>query len=593
MASPLGFPPYSQQSSSGDRYDFNDLPPELALEHQALNRKQQIANMLIQQGLQPAQGQMVGGWYVPASPLQGAAGLAQILAGKYATSRNDEARRGLVGKNNDMLAQAMKGYKDSIADKTTTTELEGPGQPVRTAYPGEGFSPEELKQPTAMYGTTGEALSKLDESRPSAFFKEGSRPTSTTVTSRTPEEKRQAIIDHLAMSQIPQAQRMGQFMLGEMDRKEARGDQLAQRQSEMDQKKMEFGMIPASKQAEIDQKNRELGMVPAEKQAEIAAALQRHATPSGTAVMEDKTKRELYPVASGNALAAVDVQGQIALQAHQDRATQFEQNKRQDQAMLDMKKGQGLSDEAYRRDKLAMDAKHQQQQVALEAERNKISSMFHDAQTKQNAEAKTPPGYRQKDGNLEAIPGGPADLKQQGALNTDTAMLSSSTSAFDRLAEAAHSLQAHPGLNGITGLRGAIPNIPGSSAADAQAKLNNLKSQVGFGMLQELRNNSKSGSSGLGALSDTEGKRLESYIAALDNAQSYEQMKSGIKDIENFSIGGKDRLRDAFNLKHKQGGGLSTGPAASGKGPKVGSVEDGHRFKGGDPSKPESWEKVK
>ena len=40
------------------------LPPELFAQQQALNRKQQMAAMLMQQNQQP-QGQMVSGRYVP------------------------------------------------------------------------------------------------------------------------------------------------------------------------------------------------------------------------------------------------------------------------------------------------------------------------------------------------------------------------------------------------------------------------------------------------------------------------------------------------------------------------------------------------
>jgi hypothetical protein len=163
---------------------------------------------------------------------------------------------------------------------------------------------------------------------------------------------------------------------------------------------------------------------------------------------------------------------------------------------------------------------------------------------------KIPPGYRQTaDGNLEAIPGGPADLKLQGALNQDTAMLNGSLSSFDRLAEATNGLLNAPGLAGITGIRGSIPNIPGSQAADAEAKLNTLKSQVGFGVLQDLRNNSKTGGA-LGAVSDAEGKRLEANLASLEKAQSLEQMKESLGKILQYANDAKDRVRAAYNLKH-------------------------------------------
>lgn len=163
---------------------------------------------------------------------------------------------------------------------------------------------------------------------------------------------------------------------------------------------------------------------------------------------------------------------------------------------------------------------------------------------------KPPPGYRWKaDGTMEAIPGGPADQKIQGQFNQDTAALQGSISAFDRLAIAANEALQHPGLKGVTGVQGAFPNVPGSAAADAQAKLNTLKSQVAFGVLQDMRNNSKTGGA-LGAVSDAEGRRLEANLAALENAQSMDQMRESLKKIVEYAGVAKDRVRDAYNIKH-------------------------------------------
>lgn len=163
---------------------------------------------------------------------------------------------------------------------------------------------------------------------------------------------------------------------------------------------------------------------------------------------------------------------------------------------------------------------------------------------------KPPSGYRPTaEGNLEAIPGGPADLKIQGQYNQDTANLNESLSNMDRLASEANAIKEHPGLGGITGLRGVVPNIPGGQAANAQARLDTLKSQVAFGVLQNMRNNSKTGGA-LGQVSNVEEKMLMDNLAGLGRAQSKEEYQAALQRIIDYTNGAKDRLRSAYNVKH-------------------------------------------
>jgi hypothetical protein len=165
---------------------------------------------------------------------------------------------------------------------------------------------------------------------------------------------------------------------------------------------------------------------------------------------------------------------------------------------------------------------------------------------------KAPPGYRNlSNGTMEAVPGGPADFKRDQAYVADTAALSSSSSDLDRLAQTAQDLKDHPGLKGITGLKGALPNVPGGKAADAQAKLDTLKSQVGFGVLQNMRNQSKTGGA-LGSVSDAEEKLLSNNLAALDKAQSYEEYQKQLGKIIDYTTDAKKRLNDAYSQKYQQ-----------------------------------------
>lgn len=167
-----------------------------------------------------------------------------------------------------------------------------------------------------------------------------------------------------------------------------------------------------------------------------------------------------------------------------------------------------------------------------------------------------PAGYRPSaTGDLEAIPGGPADMKQRGQFNQDTGILQASTSGLDRLGAEANSLLKHPGLSKSTGVMSIVPgvgglaSIPGTDAANFKARLDTLKSQVGFSVLQDMRNNSKTGGA-LGQVSDRENVMLQNNLAALDRAQSEPEFKAALQRIVDYTEAAKDRLRGAFNLKH-------------------------------------------
>ena len=207
--------------------------------------------------------------------------------------------------------------------------------------------------------------------------------------------------------------------------------------------------------------------------------------------------------------------------------------------------------------------------------RTELAMARMDAEGRAADRNKAPAGYRHTvEGNLEAIPGGPADQKQQGQFNADTAAMTSSFASFDRLAAETNKLLNHPGLKGITGVRGKLPNLPGGDAADAQALLDTIKSQVAFGVLQDMRNNSKTGGA-LGAVSDSEGKRLEANLAALDRAQSLDQFKASLQQIITYTDGAKDRMRESFNMRHQGSPSSSTnGPSAARGAPVVRSRED-------------------
>lgn len=121
----------------------------------------------------------------------------------------------------------------------------------------------------------------------------------------------------------------------------------------------------------------------------------------------------------------------------------------------------------------------------------------------------------------------------------------SAVGTLDRLASEAKALRDHPGLKGITGWQSLFPNAAGGQAANAQAKLETLKSQIGFGVLQAMREASKTGGA-LGSVSDAEGKRLENNLAALAQSQSLEEFQKNLDQIIGYAETSKGRLGEAY-----------------------------------------------
>lgn len=160
---------------------------------------------------------------------------------------------------------------------------------------------------------------------------------------------------------------------------------------------------------------------------------------------------------------------------------------------------------------------------------------------------KAPSGYRYTaDGNLEPTPGGPADVKFQNQMAQAGTSLNNALESLNRLGTAANTLKSHPGLGRITGYMSKVPNMPGSDASNAQALLDNLKSQAGFTVLQNMRDMSKTGGA-LGQVSDFENKMLQANLAALDQAQSTKEFEKALGNIIDYVEKSKSRLQEGYN----------------------------------------------
>lgn len=186
--------------------------------------------------------------------------------------------------------------------------------------------------------------------------------------------------------------------------------------------------------------------------------------------------------------------------------------------------------------------------------------------------------------------------KREAVFPQATAAIKGVEAKSDSFVKDLQDLANHPGLSQITGLiAGRAPGITKEGRA-AQALYDKIMARGGFQALQEMRDMSKTGGA-LGNVSNQEGKQLQASFAAIDRRQDAADVKKAIDQAIADIEGAKARMREAYNdtyayREQREGGAAPTAPAAP-KPPAVGTVQDGYRFKGGNPADQKNWEKVK
>lgn len=106
--------------------DIGTLTPDQMLEQQKILRQQKMAEMLMQQGMQQPQGQMVSGRYVAPSIFQNLAGLANTYVGQRGIERAEQAQLDLAKRLRADETSAMTDYFQQLQPK--------PAQPAPAGY---------------------------------------------------------------------------------------------------------------------------------------------------------------------------------------------------------------------------------------------------------------------------------------------------------------------------------------------------------------------------------------------------------------------------------------------------------------------------
>lgn len=147
-------------------------------------------------------------------------------------------------------------------------------------------------------------------------------------------------------------------------------------------------------------------------------------------------------------------------------------------------------------------------------------------------------------------------------------------------------LAPNSGLDGNFGIKGWIPNAPGSDAADARAKLTRLTAATSLSELTRLKERGVV----LTPVSNVDLTTTGQSALAFDKAQSAEAYRRELQRYRETLVRSKEEAATNYNelVGAYQPPQQQQAPSNA---PAIGTVMDGYRYNGGDPSDPNSWSK--
>ena len=167
------------------------MSPEDYAQQQLLNRQQQMAQLLMQKGMEQPQGQMVSGRYVPTSFFQNLVPLANIAASQYVGGKADTE----AGK----LAQQIRQNKNAAEAKVLDKVLGTPAQTTELAGPYTGNVPMPVASKEATKPDLAAALREI--SSPTNYYGAGKDLKPTILKQLMPEKPSDQLGYELAQSQ--------------------------------------------------------------------------------------------------------------------------------------------------------------------------------------------------------------------------------------------------------------------------------------------------------------------------------------------------------------------------------------------------------